>query len=302
MFFKNVTAFRFSQPFILTAEDLEARLATIPFRHCGQLEPMAVGFAPPLGRHSEQLVHVTEGRLMVCVTREDRILPASVINEQLAAIVENIEESQNRKVGRKERKEIQEKVFQELLPRAFAKSSSTYAYIDPHTGWLMVDASSAGKAEDAVSLIRKAVGSLPVARPTTELSPAVAMTQWMANQDAPEHFVLGEECSLIDLKSGAMVRCTGKDLSSEEIRNHLDTGMQVLQLALTWEDRISFTLDPSLTVRKIKYLEGVMDAVEDIDADDPAQLFDADFHIMTAEVTGLLEDLINAFGGEKKGK
>jgi len=153
-----------------------------------------------------------------------------------------------------------------------------------------------------IRLIRKAVGSLPVARPTTELSPAVAMTQWMANQDAPEHFVLGEECSLIDLKSGAMVRCTGKDLSSEEIRNHLDTGMQVLQLALTWEDRISFTLDPSLTVRKIKYLEGVMDAVEDIDADDPAQLFDADFHIMAAELGGLLADLIKAFGGEKKGQ
>jgi recombination associated protein RdgC len=283
----------------LTPDELEAKLATLPFRHCGQLEQMTVGFTPPLGRHSEQLVHTNKGRLMICATREDRILPSSVVNERLAEIVEGIEVSGNRKVGRKEKKEIQEKVVLELLPRAFAKSSSTYAYIDTRKGWLIVDASSANKAEEVVSLIRKAVESLPVARPVTAVAPAFAMTQWIANQESPEHFVVGEECSFVDPKNGALVRCKGKDLGSAEVRNHIETGMQVSPLALTWEDRISFSLDASLAIRKIKYLEGVMEAAAEIDAEDIAQRFDADFHIMAAELAGLLDNLIEAFGGEK---
>lgn len=75
--------------------------------------------------------------------------------------------------------------------------------------------------------------------------------------------------------------------------------MQVSQLALTWDDRISFSLDTSLALRKLKYLEGVTDAAADIDADDAAQRFDADFHIMAAELAGLLDNLMAAFGGEK---
>jgi hypothetical protein len=84
------------------------------------------------------------------------------VNEQVAELVEAMEGAENRKVGRKERKEIQDKVVLELLPRAFSKASSTYAYIDTRKGWLVVDASGSNKAEDVVSLIRKAMESLPV--------------------------------------------------------------------------------------------------------------------------------------------
>jgi recombination associated protein RdgC len=302
MFFKNITAFRFSQPKIFTPDELEARLSALPFRHCGQLEQTTMGFTPPLGRHSEQCVHTNEGRMMICAAREDRLLPASVVNERVAEMVEEIELAENRKMGRKEKKEIQEKVMLELLPRAFAKSSSTYAYIDARKAWLILDTSSSNKAEEVVSLLRQAVESLPVVRPDTEIAPAVAMTQWLSNQESPEHFVLGDECSFVDPKSGALVRCKGKDLGSDEVLNHIETGMQVSQLTLTWKDRISFSLDAGLTIRKIKYLEGVTDAAAEIDAEDAAQRFDADFYIMTHEFDELLDHLFQAFGGEKKEK
>ena len=187
----------------------------------------------------------------------------------------------------------------ELLPRDFAKSSSTYAYIDPGPGWLLVDAASPNKAEEVVSLIRKAVGSLPVVSPLTAQAPAFAMTGWLANQSSPERFVVGDECSFVDPKTGAVVRCKGKDLGSEEVRNHLETGMQVTQLALTWQERFGFSLDTGLAIRRLKYLEGVTEAAADIETDDAAQRFDADFSIMAAELAGLLDDLIAAFGGEK---
>ena len=299
MFFRNVIAYRFTQPFTLSPDELEAQLATLRFHPCGQLEPTTLGFTPPLGRQAERLVHVNEGRLMLCATREDRVLPASVVNAQVAEVIAGMEAAEGRKVGRKEKKEIHEKVVLELLPRAFAKSSSTYAYIDPRPGWLLVDASSFNKAEEVVSLIRKAVGSLPVISPVTALAPAFAMTQWLATQTSPEHFVVGDECSFVEPKTRAVVRCKGKDLGSDEVCNHLDAGMQVAQLALTWEDRISFVLDTTLAIRRLKYLEGVTEVAADIETDDAAQRFDADFSIMAAELAGLLDDLIAAFGGEK---
>ena len=300
MFFRNLNVSRFDEPFTVTAEELEAKLSAMPFRHCGQLEQVTVGFTPPLGRNSDQLVHVSDGRLMICLTSETKVVPASVVNEEANQIICQIQEAQGRKVGRKEKKEIQEKALLELLPRAFAKSSSTYAYVDVRKGWLIVDASSSTKAEEVVSLIRKALGTLPVSRLTTEGSPSLSMTQWLANQEVPENFMIGAECDLVESEQGATINCRKKDLDSEEIRNHLEKGMQVSRLAMTWKDRISFTVDDSLIIRKIKFLDGVMEEAAEVEADNEAQQFDADFHIMAAEIAGLLEDLLKAFGGCKK--
>jgi len=85
-----------------------------------------------------------------------------------------------------------------------------------------------------------------------------------------------------------------------EIKNHLDTGKEVIKLAVSWADRLSFIIDENLSVKRLRFLDLIQDQVADIETDDEAAQFDVDFSIMSAELSSFLPRLIELFGGENK--
>ncbi len=85
-----------------------------------------------------------------------------------------------------------------------------------------------------------------------------------------------------------------------EIINHLETGKQVIKLALNWENRISFVLDENLAVKRVRFLDVIQDQVTDIQAENDIERFDVDFSMMTLEFSNFLPRLLELFGGEPK--
>ncbi|VEB42933.1 Recombination-associated protein rdgC [Chromobacterium violaceum] len=67
---------------------------------------------------------------MVSMRREDKVLPASVIRDFVEMKVQEIEDKELRKVGRKEKLALKEQITDDLLPRAFVRSGRTSAYLD----------------------------------------------------------------------------------------------------------------------------------------------------------------------------
>lgn len=301
MWFKNLAVYRFSEPFTLAAEDLEQKLQQHPFHPCGSHDEFSFGWTSPLGRASDALVHANNGFMMVCAKKEEKVVPASVINEMLQDKISEIEEREARKLPQKERSRVKDELIFELLPRAFSFSRKTYAYIDTQGGWMVVDAASAKKAEDLLSELRKALGSLPVVPMTATSKPADVMTQWLVSNTSPKDFVVEDECELRSPEEeGAIIRCKRHDLALPEIKNHLDSGKQVIKLALSWAERLSFVLDESLSVKRLKFLDLIQDQVADIEAVDEVEQFDADFSIMTAELAQFLPRLLEVFNVEGK--
>ena len=72
-----------------------------------------------------------------------------------------------------------EEVFQHLLPQAFSRHLLQYALIDKQQGWIIVDASSANKADALISLLRDTLGSLPVKPLEVNVAPTFIMTEWL---------------------------------------------------------------------------------------------------------------------------
>ncbi len=292
MWFRNIHFYRFEEPFKMTGQQLHEALESRKARSCGQMELACEGWARPLGLDGQMLVHETDGKLMICLRREDKVLPASLVRERVEEKAFAIEQEAGRPVGRKERADIKEHVMQELLPRALVKASHTYAYIDPKNDWLIVNASSSKKAEELIMLLRKTLGTLNVVLPQTNISPESAMTQWLFSADSLSGgFDVEDEVELRAAgESGSVIRCKHVDLACSEIRAHLSSGKRVHKMAMNWQEKLSFVLHDDLSIRRIRYDSELLEQA-DTNGDEIAR-FDADFAIMSAELAGFIPALL----------
>jgi recombination associated protein RdgC len=300
MWFKNLAIYHFTEPFSLSADELEQKLLQMPFAPCGNQELFRFGWTAPLGKTSEKLVHSANGFFMLCGKKQEKVLPSAVINELLAERIQDTEDQLGRKPAKKERDNIKDELIFELLPKAFAFSKKTYAYIDPKGGWLIVDAASAKKAEELLSYLRKCLDTLPVVPLAAKEKPSSIMTQWLITNQIPSNITIEDECELRSPEEeGAIIRCKRHDLSLPEIKNHLDSGKQVIKLAISWADRLSFLIDENLTIKRLKFLDLIQEQASEIETEDEAEQFDVDFSIMSLELAGFLPRLLELFGGEQ---
>lgn len=297
MWFKNLQIYRFTKPFTLNELALEEYLEAHTFSPCNNQQTASYGWTTPLGRHSEQLVHACNGFLMICAKEQEKLLPASVINEKLEEKVLELQEKEGREVFRKEKASLKEEITFDLLPRAFTRSRLHYAFIAPQHGLLFIDSSSTAKAEALLNHLRESIGSLSIIPLSCQNIVAQSMSHWLKSKQAPDNFIIGQDCVLKDDQQGSTIRFKQFDLSNDDrIDTHLDDGMHVAQLQLNWQDKIIFNLDENLGIKQVKYTDLINQ--NDEQYDDAASQFDADFAIMSAELIDFTQALISALGGE----
>ncbi len=299
MWFKNLTLLRLAEPFSLTAEALAARLEQHAFQPCSSHQPSAAGWTPPLGRKAVDLIHGVGGLLLICLRTEEKVLPATVVNQTLAERVALIEDQRGERVRRREKRELRDRIMEDLLPRALTRGRLGYAYLDPAAGWLVVDSASSRGVDEIAGALRKTLGAFSVAPLRVAWSPVAIMTAWLAEGGAPAGFALGDVCELREGDDGGgIVRCRGQDLTGDELRGHLRAGKQVTRVSLSWDERIAFVLDEAMVVRRLQFLDVVRESLRDTVADSPEAVFDAEFALMAGELALLLPRLLELFGGE----
>ena len=300
MWFKNLKIYRFSQPFSLSVDDLEAQLAAQAFQPCAATQPSSYGWVAPLGNDGTQFTHTIGKTTMICARKEERILPASVINDNLNEKLDAIEvESGRRPVG-KFKQIIKDELIIDLLPKAFTRSRRTYAYLDQTTQLLVVDSASNNKAEELIEFLRQSLDSLPVIPLKTRNLPSLLMTSWLKGNDLKTDFQIKDECELRESDDeGAILRCKRQDLSSEEIQMHLDNGKEATRLAITWNDTLDCILQDDLAIKRLKFSDEILEQAANDGIEDAAARFDADFNLMTGELSRFIPRLIEVLGGEQ---
>ena len=295
--FRNLTLFRFSEKTARSFKALEDKLDKHRLRAPGPLELATQGFISPFGRDEDVLTHKVGDFVLLNVASERRLLPNSVVSDELSARLKKIAEKEARKVGSKERKRLKDEILTDLLPRAFTKLSRTACYLSLKSGFVVLDTASRKSAEEAISQLRQALGTFPAVPVAPEESPRRQMTDWLIHGKLPAGLVLGDECELRDpAESGAVVRCRRQDLETDEVREHLKSGKQAFALGLTFEERLGFTLGEDLAVRKLRFLDVVQDELEASGRDAEAGDIDATFALMTLELERLLQKLEEWFG------
>jgi recombination associated protein RdgC len=297
MWFKNLQLHRLPAPWSVTPEQMQKWLAPHAFAPGNTVEMQAHGWASP--RDDGALVYSTNRQMLLVYRAEKKLLPASVVNQVTKARAAELEEQQGFKPGRKQMRELKEQVTDELLPRAFSIRRDTRVWIDCKNGWLVIDAASQTVADEVRGLLVKSIDQLPLGTVRVTQSPVAAMTEWLLSGEGPAGFTLDQDTELRSPTEGnATVRYVGHTLDTEDMRRHIEGGKQCMRLAMTWNDRVSFVLTPSLTIKRIAPLD-VLKEASDPTAQNDDESFDSDVTLMTAELDRMLTDLLEALGGEQ---
>lgn len=301
MWFRNLLVYRLTQQIPLTEEELVKALQTKLAKPCTFQELATFGFIAPFGKGEDApLTHVSQDFYLIAARKEERILPASVVKEALQEKVDEIEARDARKVYKKEKDQLKDEIVQDLLPRAFSRKKVIYAAIAPKLGLILVDTTSTSKAEELLSTLREALGSLPVRPVTVKVAPSITLTDWVKIQQSAQGFQVLEDCELRDThEDGGIIRCKRQDLTSEEIQLHLKSGKVVTQLALTWQDKLSFVLDDKLAIKRLKFEDLLLEEADKEGGDDAASQFDATFILMMLTFAEFIPALLEALGGEE---
>ena len=145
MWFKNLQIYRLPTPWNIDLAKLDEQLARGTFSRCTSHEPISRGWVSP--RKDGALVHASNRQWLIALAVEQRLLPSSVINDEVRERAEKLTEEQGYAPGRKALRELKERVTEELMPRAFTKKRTTFVWVDPQNGWFVVDAGSQGKGK-----------------------------------------------------------------------------------------------------------------------------------------------------------
>jgi recombination associated protein RdgC len=300
--FKNTIVFRLNAiPFLFLAADLAKR----PVREIGAHEAQSLGWEPYEYGSYKKMVNEVHGYNFFKLNIQDKLIPAAVVDREVSKRVKKIEKEQDRKVGKKERTSIKDEVIFEFLPKAFVVESSIEAFIDIENRLLVVDTSSASKADLLVSFLRKTFGSLDCFPIAVQSPIAFILTNWVdGSTRIPETLTLTGDYKLSSPEGEKKAGMKGFSGNSVDLVSHLVTedGNQVIELSarytsLNHSGDLAFNFDENFRLKGIEHDHFDEEKYETAEA---SKLADCLF--TGALLSELIGFLIQEMGGEVEQK
>ncbi|NVF14660.1 recombination-associated protein RdgC [Vreelandella maris] len=301
MWFKHLHLYRLHDAPELSSDALASALQEHAAKPLGNADARRLGWTAPAGRMgSGQLVHEIQSHRLLSALRQERLLPASVVKEEVDELVADIEASESRKVTRKEKTAFKEQVTEDLLPRAFVRSQKIDLWWDTKGQMIGINASSRTRAEDILDLLRETLGSLKVTPLSSQTLPIRAMTTWLGDvASRPADLQLGDQVELKAKGDDGVLRARQVDLDSDEIQQLLESGRQASKLAVSLEGRLSFVLHDDLALKSLRFGDALIEEADHADdGDDALARLETDFILMAQALSTDIPRLIEWLGGE----
>lgn len=290
--FKNCIIYRFTIP----ADCYLPELAMPTFTPCGPTQEKSSGWIPPRGHANGADIEFIGSHAILKLMIETKTVPAAAIDKLVKARTEAIEQSTGRKPGKKERRELADDARLELLPSAFPKQTAVAVWIDRNAGLIVLDTASQARADEVMTALVRDIEGLQISTLQTQESPTACMTADLKDYQCAQEFDIGRSCELeLPGESKSTVRYSNINLDNDEIKTHIQQGMQATRLAMTWEGRVDFVLTQAGHLTKLRFLEAVFEK-----ANEGADNFDTNVAILTGELSLLIPSLVSALGGLQK--
>lgn len=289
MWFSNALIFQYE---LDQQENLDTALIKDILKPCPPHARSIQGWLPPF---SDELIHEVAGCALLCLGKEERLLPRGVVQQMLAEKVKGIETERGRALKRTERTQLAEELEFELLPKSFCLQKRLFALMDKVNKYLIINTASMTQASQFISTLRKSYPGLQVESVSYPENLSMRFTQWIHNPNwLPSSFQLASDCLLFSPEDESKrLNCKGYDLPAEEIVSLLSQGLVAAELSMVWNERIQFTLTHDFTLKRMKCLDYLADEFEDArHLEEEYQQQDAALTLLSGELRALTNDLL----------
>ncbi|WP_110665126.1 recombination-associated protein RdgC [Salinicola halophilus] len=285
---------------LLDTVAFDEALACCAFRPVSDREARRVGWTKPAGSQSELYAHEIHRHILLAMLRQERLLPAAVVNEEVNERREARESAEGQSLSRRERQLLKEQVLEELLPQAFTTTKRFELWWDTSRRLIGVNASSRKRAEEVLDLLRQTLDSLKVTPLATKTPPGRGMTQWLSDAESrPASLLLGDQVELRAAEDDGVYRARAVDLDSAELQSLMEGGRQASKMAIGIEGVARFVLHDDLSIKGLEFDDKLLDeASQSEDGDDPAVRLETDFALWSNALGQLVDQLVEWLGGE----
>ncbi|MEM7001472.1 MAG: recombination-associated protein RdgC [Pseudomonadota bacterium] len=292
---KNFRAYRVHSAWPDSEEALSDQLAAAEFTPCNAFSEQSYGFEPPVDQAGGGLARRLSGADLLQLRVQTRLLPTAVVKESLAERVTAFTGRTGREPSRREIRELKEEIYGELLPKALLKSDRVRGFYIQQHKVLVVATPSAKVAELFQSRLRDGLGSLQVT-PLAFKQPVKKLLTEVFLGNSHAAFNLGRECRMKDSSEPkSSVSWLDMDLQDGSVRKHVTDGLTIDRLGVNFDGVARFVLDEDVVVRKLRF-EG-LEALDEMDDEDPIARHDAEFTLEVGVTSRLLEALHKELGG-----
>lgn len=288
MWFNNALIYQYE---LNEDADLNNCLLEERLKPCPPHARFIYGWLPTM---ADEMLHEVAGSALLCMGKEERILPRGVIQKMLEERIRQIEEQHGRTVKRAEKAQIAEDLEFELLPKSFCIQKRLSALLDTTNRRLIINTSSTTQATQLNALLRKSVPGINITPLNYTENLALVFAQWITSTETlPQEFQLASDCLLFNLEDDKKrVHCKGYELPADEILTLLSQGMATAEISLIWKERIQFTLTHEFVLKKVKSLDYLIDDFNEIKGLEEEQRQDAALTLLTGELRELVDALL----------
>lgn len=289
MWFNNALVYNFK---LKDDVNLTESLAEDIIKPCPPHAKFTYGWIPSF---ADELVYEITGCSLICLGKEERILPRSVIQRTLQEKVNKLEQERGFPVKKSEKGQLAEDIEFELLPKAFCVQKKLYAILDNINNRLIINTSSNNQATQLISLLRKSIPEISIEPVTVDANLALKFATWIQDPTClPKNFELAANCLLFSEEDEKkQFNCKGYKLPADEIHSLLEKGLLASEVSLVWYERIQFTLTQNLVIKRLKCLDYLVDELHEAnknDIDNPG--IDASLTLLAQELRSLLNNLL----------
>lgn len=299
-FLKSFVPFRLTDQGVKWARSLNDNSHGVaPISPIGSFEKVNAGFVPPLPNESS-LVYRHNDNVLLTIRIERKSVPGSLVKQELEKRCQEFFEKEGYRPGRALRKELKEEITDTLLTKAMVVAKDYRVVILPERRLMLVEGSSQTVQSTAFALLLGTTDGNASACFAGALTNTVpALSEWLLDHESPSgKFTVDRDAVLKENGvNGATIRYVNHELNCDEVRDHLNNSMSCVKLALTWNDRISFSVTSNGVFTGVKPLDILNDSLKAISEMEEAVRFENDFALFCLEAGAMVDCFIDDING-----
>lgn len=273
--------------------DMEKHLSEAKFNPLSELEEKSAGFVPDA---NGVFVPSFVGGYCFTLRLDEKIIPASAINQALQDKIKEIEESEERKVRGKERARLKDEVVFSLLPKAFAKTTMVPCFYRPLDKILIVATSSKRSADVVTGKLIRAIGSVKASTihiDGIKQSITSKLAHMLREDDETVSFgefsVGGVVKMRNPVKHAVSYKLSDLHEANTGILEAIDSDFQVTEIELNNAD-VSFRLDSDFVLKGINII-----IESDVDLESEVELLEHERSVQSLLVCNAAKQLMKLF-------